>query len=138
MTTLDKWLEENGKAVYGDLVKNYGWTRGLFGGNGVSGASSDDRSVYIWNWIWPQNGEIALGGYIDAPRSVKLLKDGTPIRFEHKGHRIILKDLPERSPDRIAGITVIEMEFDKLPEYRFASYYPQLHGGSDIAGEDKV
>jgi len=138
LTTVGKWLKENGRAVYGDLLKNSGWTRGLFGGNGVSGVSGDAGSVYIWNWIWPKSGQMALGGYMNAPRSVKLLKDGTPIKFEHIGHRIILKDLPQKSPDEIAGITVIEMEFDQRPEYRFASYYPQLHGGSDIAGENKV
>jgi len=35
----------------------------------------------------------------------------------------------------VAGITVLEMEFDGPPEYCFASYYPQLHGGREITTE---
>ncbi len=35
--------------------------------------------------------------------------------------------------DTHAGITAIALEFDGPPQYTFASYYPQLHGGRDIA-----
>ncbi len=138
LTRVGDWLKENGKAVYGNLVKNKGWTNSLFGGNGVCGTSSDGKSIYLWNWIWPTNGEMGIGGYMSAPKAVRFLNDGTPIDFEHKGHRIILKNLPQTSPDKNAGITVIEMEFDEAPQFRFASYYPQLHGGSDVAGENKI
>ena len=69
---------------------------------------------------------------------MRLLTDGTPIEFEHRGHRILLKNLPKVSPDANAGITVIEMEFEEAPQYLFASYYPQLHVGKDIAGDGKI
>lgn len=133
LITVGNWLKENARAVYGKLIRNK-----AFGGNGVSGSSSDSKYVYIWNWIWPTGGEMAIGGYINSPVAVRLLKDGSHIDFEHKGHRILLKNLPHVSPDTNAGITVIELEFDELPKYRFASYYPQLHGGSDIAGDNKI
>lgn len=138
LTTVGKWLQENGKAVYGKLIKNSGFFDRKFGGNGVSGVSSDGKSVYLWNWIWPDSGEMAIGGYLKSPRAVRFLRDGSPIEFEHIGHRILLKNLPKESPDKTAGITVIEMEFDELPEYLFASYYPQLHEGKDIAGDKKI
>lgn len=138
LTQVGAWLAENGRAVYGRLTKNTGWTDSLFGGNGITSASSGGKSVYLWNWIWPQNGEMALGGYLDAPKAVRLLKDGTPLKFEHRGHRILLKDLPKDAPDKHAGVSVIELEFDAPPRYLFASYYPQLQGGKDIAGEGKI
>jgi hypothetical protein len=59
------------------------------------------------------------------------------VSFEHKGERIILKDLPAEAPDKTAGITVLEMEFDQKPEQTFASYYPQLHRGREIA-KDRI
>jgi hypothetical protein len=81
---------------------------------------------------------MAIGGYRSAPKRVYLLKDGTPVQFEHKGHRILLKNLPKVSPDKTNNVAVIAMEFDGLPGYRFASYYPQLHYGQDIAGDNKL
>ena len=136
--TAGNWLRENGKAVYGKLIRTSGWTDSLFGGNGVSGASSDGSSVYLWNWIWPKNGEMGFGGYMDAPESISLLKDGTPVDFEHKGHRIILKNLPGECPDKHAGIAVFEMKFKKMPGFIFASYYPQLHRGCDHANGIRI
>jgi len=138
LTTVGNWLKENGKAVYGKLCKSKGWVDALFGGNGVCNATFDGKSVYLWNWIWPTGGEMGIGGYMNAPRKVRFLKDGTLIEFEHRGHRILLKNLPKTAPDKNAGITVIEMEFDETPKYMFASYFPQLHGGKDIAGDGKI
>lgn len=134
LTVVGKWLEENGRAVYGRMHKERGWPNQSFGGNGVSAATYDGKSVYLWNWIWPSSGEMAFGGYLNAPKAVRLLKDGTPVAFEHKGHRLILKNLPKSAPDTHAGVTVIELEFEDKPQYVFASYYPQLHGGRDITG----
>ena len=138
LTTVGKWLEQNGKAVYGKLIKNNDANRSWFGTNGITAASSDGKSIYLWTWIWPESGEMGIGGYMNAPKAVRLLKDGTPIDFEHKGHRILLKNMPKKSPDDTAGITVIEMEFDEKPQYMFATYYPQLHGGRDVAGDKKI
>ncbi len=140
LTEVGAWLAENGRAVYGRLRKSRGWTESSFGGNGVTSASAsaDGRSVFLWNWIWPSGGEMGLGGYLTAPKSVRLVRDGTPVEFEHRGHRILLKNLPKTSPDPHAGVAVIEMEFDETPAYRFFSYYPQLHGGSDITGGERI
>ena len=138
LTTVGNWLKENGKAVYGPMAKNRGWVDGGFGGNGVTAATSNGKSVYLWNWVWPSSGEMGLGGYMNAPKAVRLLKSGTPLEFEHRGQRILLKNLPKVAPDAHAGVTVIELEFEEKPQYRFASYYPQLHGGQDVAGDNKV
>ncbi len=134
LTTVGQWLAENGKAAYGTLVKSKAWHEASFGGNGVSGASSDGKTVYLWTWIWPVGGEMAVGGYLTPPRSVRLLKDGTALKFEHRGNRIVLRDLPRQCPDSHAGVAVIAMEFDKAPRYVFGSAYPQLHGGQSREG----
>jgi alpha-L-fucosidase len=131
LTRVGVWLAENGRGVYGRMQKSAGWHKSSFGGNGVTAASSDGKSVFLWNWIWPSGGEMGIGGYLTAPKAVRLLRDGTPVAFEHKGNRILLQGLSEGSPDPHAGIAVIEMEFERTPVYRFGNDYPQLHGGAE-------
>ncbi len=138
LTKVGEWLKENGDAAYGRMVRPGKGRDQLFGTNGACTASMKGNTVYLWNWIWPTGGEMAIGGYRSAPKRVYLLKDGTPVQFEHKGHRILLKNLPKVSPDKTNNVAVIAMEFDGLPGYRFASYYPQLHYGQDIAGDNKL
>jgi alpha-L-fucosidase len=133
LTTVGRWLAENGQAAYGSKQKFSTWPS-----SGVSGMSLDGSCVYLWNWIWPKGGEMALGGFVSPVRSIRLLKDGSPIQFEQRGHRILLKNLPPTPPDKTAGITVLQLEFDGAPDFHWASYYPQLHGGIDIAGDNKI
>jgi len=133
LTEVGEWLKENGKAVYGKKLKSP-----YNAANGVCGSSWDEKLVYLWNWIWPEGGQMAIGGFMTPVKSVRMVKDGTSIDFEQKGHRIILKNLPKSSPDKITGITVLELEFEETPEFNRASYYPQLHGGKDYAGDMKI
>ncbi len=133
LTTVGRWLAENGAAVYGKKVKFSTWPA-----SGVGGMSCDGANIYLWNWVWPRGGEMALGGFASPLRAVRLLKDGSPLQFEQRGHRILLKNLPPTPPDQTAGITVLQLEFDGPPEFHFASYYPQLHQGVDYAGENKI
>lgn len=133
LTIVGSWLRENGKAVYGKMDKSkYG------NSSGVCGASSKENYVYLWNWIWPCDGEMTIGGFLTPVKSIKLLKDETPINFEQKGHRILIKKLPKLAPDTNAGISVLELEFHSIPEFHRCSYYPQLHSGKDYAGKDKL
>ena len=135
LTKVGEWLKENGDAVYGKLIKGGSWGHGKFGGNGVCWSSAREGHVYLWNCIWPKEGTMAIGGYLNAPKKITLLRDGTPVEFEHRGHRIILKNLPKEIPDKICGITVFDMEFDEEPKYVFASYFPQLHGGEEFTDQ---
>jgi len=47
----------------------------------------------------------------------------------------MLRNLPTTSPDPHAGIAVIDMEFETVPDYTFASYYPRINAGADPAGD---
>jgi hypothetical protein len=57
------------------------------------------------------------------------------VDFELDGHRLILKNLPTDIPDTIAGVTIIKMEFDEVPQYKSLSYYPHMDYGRNVAGE---
>ena len=132
LTTVGKWLSRNGEAVYGRRAPSdsYGWN---CGGNGISAGtrSLDGKTFYIWSWIWPHGGEMSLGGFFTAPKRASILVTGEELGFAHDGHRITLKGLPERCPDP-AGVAVIKLEFDEVPEFHFFSRYPQLNGGKQF------
>jgi alpha-L-fucosidase len=134
LTAVGRWLAENGSAVYGKKQRMPHWA----GSSGVAGQSLDGSCYYVWNRIWPKGGEMNLGGILSPVRSIRLLKDGTPVQFEQRGHRVLLKNLPPTPPDTHAGVSVLQVEFDGKPEFNFMSYYPQLHEGVDIAGDNKI
>lgn len=124
LTQVGEWLSRNGEAVYGKRP------RCSLGGNGVSAStySPDGNTVYIWQWIWPANGEMAFGGYFDAPNKITILATGEEVDFTSDGHRIMLHNLPKECPDP-TGVGVIKMEFDHSPEFVEFSRYPQLRNG---------
>ena len=133
LRTVGKWLEVNGDAIYGIRRKN---SMGL-GLNAVTCVTMDEKFIYGINHIWPSGGTMGFGGWMEAPKSITLM-DGTPVEFEHRGHRILLKNLPTECPDKIAGLTVFRLEIDHVPEYYYGSYYPQIHRGEDRAGDNKI
>ena len=124
LTTVGQWLGENGRAVYGKKRRPAQAFH-----HGLCSATHENNKVFLWNWVWPRNGEMVIGGFKTKVSSVALLKDGTPIDFVQQGHRIRLRNLPAKTPDRHAGIAVLEMTFDETPVYRMVSDYPQFHQG---------
>jgi len=128
LTKVGQWLAVNGDAVYGKKISN---KNDSFLGNGLAFATGEEKKVYLWTCIWPKGGMMHMGGYLQAPKKVYLLQDGTPIDFEFDGQRITFKNLPEKAPDAICGISVIVMEFEENPKILFASRYPQFHAGWD-------
>ena len=132
MKRVGGWLSENGEAAYGLKKKFSGW---YCGANNVTECtvSTDDKTVYAWNYIWPSSGEMVFGGYINAPKKITLLSTGEEIAFRHEGHRIVMTGLPKKSPDSNMGIAVIKMEFDEPFRYQYGSYYPQVSEGVDYS-----
>jgi hypothetical protein len=125
------WLAVNGAAAYGDKFRS----GPVYSANTLTAVSAepDCKTIYLWNWVWPKNGELRIGGYLDAPTKISYLATGEPVDFEVDGHRIILKNLPDTAPDKILGVTVLKMEFEKAPRHQFRSYYPQICQGTDLS-----
>ncbi|MCC5839718.1 MAG: alpha-L-fucosidase [Opitutales bacterium] len=124
LTTVGNWLRENGSAVYGKKRKAE-----MPHFNGLCSTSFEGKKAWMWNWIWPKDGELIIGGFKTKLVAASLAKDGTPIDFEQQGHRIRLKNLPEKTPDAHAGVAVFELEFAEEPVCRFVSDFPQFHQG---------
>jgi len=128
------WLKENGAAVYGErracqgLVG--GTAYGLYGGNMISWVTAADKTVYVWEPIWPKTGTVTIAGYDAAPKRVYLLATGENIDFTYSNHRIVLSNLPKESPDKHLGIAVLALEFEEIPNYRFCGAYPHINDGN--------
>ncbi len=128
LSYVGRWLKKNGEAVYGKKAKTP-----INKANGTCSTSWDgDKIVYLWNWIWPRNGELTLGGFMTPVKAVRLLSDGSDLEFKQEKQKIILKNLPHKSPDKVAGIAVLKIEFAEKPVHKRCSYYPQLHGGKEF------
>ena len=132
LTQVGDWLAVNGQAAYGKKFK----TGPVYIANTLTAVSADAdcKTFYLWNWVWPSDGQLMFGGYEDAPVRISYLATGEEIDFEVDGHRIFLKNLPKEIPDKIAGVTVLKMEFEKQPRHHFRSYYPQMWQGTDLSG----
>ena len=120
LKTVGKWLAENGRAVYGKLDRAPG------GASACGGFSRRGKKVYFWCRCWPGN-QMGLGGFKTRLKSARFLTTGKRIEFEQTGHRILLKKMPVRSPDKLAGVTVIELEFAAAPRHKRRADTPALH-----------
>jgi len=124
LRTVGKWLKENGECAYGKVQRHT-----FRFCNGVTSVSRKDKTVYLWNWIWPDDGEIILGGFKTRLKSAKLLRDGSAITFKQEGYRITLQNLPKTSPDEIAGVAVLALEFEDVPVFVPFPSRPALNNG---------
>jgi hypothetical protein len=104
---------------------------GTYGSDMLSDPTSKGNTVYVWNYIWPDSGFYRIAGYKNAPKRVYYADTGKNIsfKFDKENYCIVLENLPKKSPDEILGITVIAMEFNDEPEFRFCINYPHINDG---------
>lgn len=115
LTRVGKWMERYGTAVYGrvDRVANMEWMN--------TGAwSRKGNTLYYWCSRWPGT-ELAIGGLTQKARSIRLFPDGRPLKFMQTGDRLVIRGLPKQCPDKFAGVALVEMLFDRLPEQKLSA-----------------
>lgn len=129
LTNVGKWIDENHHFIYG-IKQRKGITY-----HSTSGVSFEGKRAYVWNFIWPKDGKIIIGGILTKLKDAKLVLDGTPIEFDQDQYQIILKNLPSSIPDKSLGITMICLEFENDIKYckglrnPQSSRYPQINEG---------
>ncbi len=117
LVPVGKWLARNGEAVYGKVDPARGrMEHHPLSGSGFGSATwtLKGRTAYFWASRWP-GGDFAIGGLRTKVKKASFLATGKRIRFKQEKDRLILKGLPKRPPDRIAGVTVIKLEFAARP-----------------------
>lgn len=105
LNNLGKWMDVNGKAVYGAgpspvVAPNLGMTCRV------------NNKVYLLIQRWPGT-TVPLAWCGSKVKSARLLITGQYARIEQKGDRVWLHDLPLSPPD--PWLTVIELTFEGEP-----------------------
>jgi len=111
LKTVGKWIARNKEAVYGTMERAQYW------GTNTGNWSCKGNKVYLWCRYWLGRKEMAIGGFATRLKSARFLAGGGKIDFEQERYRIILKNLPGRCPDKLAGTAVILLEFDGKPKH---------------------
>ncbi len=106
-----KWLSKNGEAAYGkkDVVQ------GRFEWMNTGQFTLSGRTAYYWCARWPGT-ELALGGIKTKLLRASILADGEALGFRQEKDRIVITGLPRNNPDRIAGVSVLKLEFASPPK----------------------
>ena len=97
---MGQWMRANGEAIYATSVSPYGqpaWGR----------YTVKPGLVYAHVFDWPKDRKLVLTGVTDAPRSVYLLADRTPLRVTPVGAEFVV-ELPPVAPSSIASVLVLE------------------------------
>jgi alpha-L-fucosidase len=125
LETVGRWLDVHGDVIYGNVTPIGGKP------SGVGLLTSKGNKAYFWSWIWPA-GDFSLGGFQTKLNKVIHKASGKEISFIQESHRIKLRGISPEMRDNIAGVTVLELEFQTPPEAVRCSAYPQLHEGKEI------
>jgi alpha-L-fucosidase len=110
-----QWTKVNGEAFYGQVDRADKMERMPCGQWTVKG-----NQAYFWCSRWPGH-ELVIGGVQTGVNRAYYLGTGEEIEFEQKENRLILKNLPEKNPDDIVGVTVIKLECDGPPIQKLGS-----------------
>lgn len=111
LTAVGKWLAKNGEAVYGKVDR----CDGRFEWMPTGQFTLKGKTAYYWCSRWP-GAELAIGGLKSKLVKASFLESGKSIDFVQEKDRLILKGLPKSSPDKIAQVTVLKLEFATPPK----------------------
>ena len=125
LTKVGQWLAANGDAVYGRVDPAVG---DFF----IRSVTRKQNRVFLWSWIWPEDGEFTVGGYRTKLLEARLPATGESLPFTQDKARITVKGLPARCPDPVCGVGLVELIFEEAPKCDMFSLYPQLHGGDRL------
>ena len=121
LEAVGRWIDRNGEALYGPVDRTDGRLEWMPTGQWTL----KGNDAYYWCNRWP-GGELAIGGLQTRVRRASYLATGEPIAFEQTENRLILKGLPAKNPDNIAGVCVIKLEFDAPPRQVLGAGYVAL------------
>ncbi len=119
LESVGKWLETNGKAIYGTERGTYSW-------NSNANYSRRGNTLYIHQHYWPGDTPaaqwlpffqpatvVAIGGLKTKAKSARLLKTGQKLAFTQDEFSLRVTGLPVQAPD--SPSTVIEVECEGEP-----------------------
>ena len=117
LSTVGKWLDKNGEAVYGQVERiddRFEWHPAGSWNSNNSPWTLKGRTAYFWVTRWPGK-QLVIGGLKTKLKKASFLATGKPIEFRQEPNRLILGNLPKTNPDKIASVSVIKLEFTSKP-----------------------
>jgi alpha-L-fucosidase len=123
LETVGRWLETNGKSIYGS-------ERGSFSWNSNANYTRRGTTLYIHQNYWPANTPaaqwlsffqpatvVAIGGLKTKVKSVRLLKTGQSVPFAQDEFSLRLTGLPLQAPDQPASVFEVECEGEPVIDH---------------------
>jgi alpha-L-fucosidase len=112
---LGAWLEQNGEAVYGTMsnANHFEWMP-------TGQWTQKGSTAYYWcnRWVGKQ---LTIGGLKGKLVKASILASGETVRFTQTEDRLILKGLPKKNPDKLAGVAVLKLEFESAPRQKLGA-----------------
>jgi alpha-L-fucosidase len=124
LTQVGRWIETYQEPLYGQVDRADATLEpAMLTGNW----SRKGKTAYYWCSRWP-GVELAIGGLETRLKKATLLATGQNLAFVQSENRLILKGLPHENPDKIAGVSVIKLEFDEVPVQKLGEGYANIEG----------
>jgi alpha-L-fucosidase len=108
-----KWLEKHGECVLGEMEP----TAGRFDWSNLAAPTVSGNTAYFICFRWP-GGAFGIGGLQGQVKKVRLLTTGEDVAFKQEPDRLLLAGMPETSPDPIAEMPVLRIDFDCPPSQK--------------------
>jgi len=96
------WVSANREAVFTTDIPQMDWCNA-----GCWTAKGTTAYLHVLRWT---GSALTLCGLQCKTLNVRFLADGSPIKFEHDGDRLVLSDLPDTPPDPLAAVIALEMD----------------------------
>ena len=111
-----KWTKKYGEALYGKVDR----IDGMESWAGAGSWSRKGRTCYFWVHHWP--GEVlTIGGLRTKVKAASLMPEGKKLRFKQEKHRLIIRGLPAKCPDRVCSVGMVKIEFAGKPRQQLAA-----------------
>ncbi len=99
-----QWIDTNGTSIFGHVDKSFKLDGGTFGT-----ALAKEGKVYLFVHFWPVGAwELVLPEVDFKIEKAYFLQSGEEIKFTYDQTRLILKGLPDKSPDPLCSVIVLE------------------------------
>ena len=108
LTAVGKWLKVYGDVVYGKVDRVSGLT------SAVGNWTGKNNRYYYWCSRWPGR-KLGIGALTGHLASARLYPSGKKLSFIQTADRLVIAGLPEKCPDKINQIGMIELKFKTPP-----------------------
>ena len=123
LETVGKWLDTNGKSIYGTERGSYSW-------NSNANYTRRGNTLYIHQLYWPGDtpaaqwlpffqpaAVVAIGGLKTKVKAARLLKTGQNVPFTQDEFSLRLTSLPQPAPDFPATVFEVECEGEPVIDH---------------------